>query len=292
MSELGNRLLVAVIGIPLVFALIWAGGVFFFLLIALISAMAQYEFYKLIEQKGNKPLVLWGITAGILILFATNWSSSAWFTMLPLLMLIILMTLTISIFFAEKESISAITSTLAGVFYVPLSLSTILFIMNDKYPEPFSADIFNSQQISNQYLSVEGFEFIVSILVAIWACDTAAFFLGKQFGRKKLFPRVSPKKTWFGAISGLFGAVICFVAIILIFDTSTLSHIPELVLLGMIIGISAQVGDLAESQLKRDAGVKDSSSILPGHGGILDRIDSILFVFPSVFIYLFFRGIW
>jgi phosphatidate cytidylyltransferase len=116
-------------------------------------------------------------------------------------------------------------------------------------------------------------------------CDSSAYFFGKAYGKHKLYPEVSPKKSWEGAIAGLIGAIVSFTLLNYFF-------IPQFPILysliaGVLIGITGQIGDLAESQLKRDAGIKDSSDLLPGHGGILDRFDSALFVFPVLTIFLF-----
>ncbi|MBK7257385.1 MAG: phosphatidate cytidylyltransferase [Ignavibacteriae bacterium] len=125
---------------------------------------------------------------------------------------------------------------------------------------------------------------VLTIFAAIWVCDSAAYFAGRAFGKHKLFERVSPKKTWEGAIAGFLGAIAAFLimqALVLPYLTVT-----QALVCGMIVGIFGQLGDLVESLLKRDAGVKDSSSLIPGHGGVLDRFDSILFVSPLLFLYL------
>jgi len=125
---------------------------------------------------------------------------------------------------------------------------------------------------------------IITMLGSIWVCDSAAYFIGRAIGKHKLFERISPKKTIEGAIAGFVFAILAFVGLGELF----LAEIPvvHFIVGGSIVGVLGQYGDLAESMLKRDAGVKDSSNLLPGHGGALDRFDSILFVSPSYFIYL------
>jgi phosphatidate cytidylyltransferase len=122
------------------------------------------------------------------------------------------------------------------------------------------------------------------VFASIWVCDSAAYFAGRAFGRHRLFERVSPKKSWEGAVAGFVGAVAAFV----VGKVIALPYLglAEAVFCGVIVGVFGQVGDLAESLLKRDAGVKDSSSLIPGHGGILDRFDSLMFVSPLLFFYL------
>jgi phosphatidate cytidylyltransferase len=115
-------------------------------------------------------------------------------------------------------------------------------------------------------------------------CDSAAYFGGRAMGRHKLFERVSPKKTWEGAVWGLIGAL--GTAVVAKYTILPYLTLAESLVMGGIIGIFGQLGDLIESLLKRDAGVKDSSNLLPGHGGILDRFDSLLLVSPLLYIYL------
>ena len=126
--------------------------------------------------------------------------------------------------------------------------------------------------------------FILLIFISVWICDTAAYFFGKAFGKHKLMPKVSPKKSWEGAIAGFVMGSIAYIGL----NHYFLRDIPltNIVIMAMLINTFCQVGDLIESQIKRDAGVKDSSAILPGHGGILDRFDGILFVMPAIFAYL------
>jgi phosphatidate cytidylyltransferase len=125
---------------------------------------------------------------------------------------------------------------------------------------------------------------IIAIFASIWVCDSAAYFIGSAVGKHKLFPRVSPNKSWEGAIAGFIFAVITLIAA----HTLLLDEISmvDAVIIGIIVGVFGQFGDLIESLVKRDAGVKDSSSIIPGHGGIFDRFDSILFSAPCIFLYI------
>ena len=125
---------------------------------------------------------------------------------------------------------------------------------------------------------------VLSVFASIWLCDSAAYFVGRAIGKHKLFERVSPNKTWEGAIAGLVFAIGGFV----------LAHhlllpylsLRDALVCGGIVGVFGQLGDLGESLLKRDAGVKDSSNLIPGHGGVLDRFDSLLFVSPLIYCYL------
>ena len=125
---------------------------------------------------------------------------------------------------------------------------------------------------------------IISIFAAIWICDSAAYYIGTAFGKHKLFVRVSPKKSWEGAIAGFVFAILAMIAskIIVLDFLSWNSTIG----IGIIIGVLGQIGDLIESLFKRDSGVKDSSNLIPGHGGIFDRFDSLIFTAPLILILL------
>ncbi|MDX1700251.1 MAG: phosphatidate cytidylyltransferase, partial [Melioribacteraceae bacterium] len=138
----------------------------------------------------------------------------------------------------------------------------------------------------SEFLYSDGGYLIISIMVTIWVCDSAAFFLGSAFGRHKLFPRVSPNKSWEGAAAGfLFAIITMIVAHALVLDAISLT---DSIIIGLIIGVFGQIGDLIESLIKRDADVKDSSNLIPGHGGIFDRFDSLLYTSPIVYVYLHF----
>ena len=131
-------------------------------------------------------------------------------------------------------------------------------------------------------LETNGLQWAAVALLATFANDTGAYSFGKIFGTHKLAPKISPNKTWEGAIAGLCSAIICTIVL-----THILNSIPDTIvislLLGSAIGVFAQIGDLLESAVKRIANEKDSGNIIPGHGGILDRLDSLIFVFPVVY---------
>lgn len=189
---------------------------------------------------------------------------------LSIFLIVILLVLLIELFRNKGSVVKNLGATILGISYIGLFSSSLLAIrefypkINDLYPH--------------------GGFVIISILASIWVCDSAAFFGGTAFGKHKLFPRISPNKSWEGALFGfVFAIITMFIAKLVVLNF--LSWV-DVIILGIIVGIIGQLGDLVESSFKRDTGVKDSSSIIPGHGGIFDRFDSLLFSAPSVWLYL------
>jgi len=264
MKELITRIIVALFGNPLLVFLIWKGEWYFFILIALISIGGQIEFYNSAKHKDIKAQYIPGILITILILLTVNSEFSN-----PLLIAIIIIALFIFIFEMFRSQSSAIINTAVtflGVIYPGLFLASLIFLRS------------NIENLS--ITSSAGF--ILTLFVSIWACDTFAYFVGVPLGKHRLFEKVSPKKSIEGAIGGLAGALLVFIAVHY-FKWYSIS-LEMAVLSGFIVGIFGQTGDLVESWFKRDTGVKDSSSILPGHGGFLDRFDSLIFVSPIFYI--------
>lgn len=198
--------------------------------------------------------------------------------------------LLVELFRSKGPALSNIAATVTGVCYVSLSFGSLvglreLFVPNDfpfyTYFSLVGAAI--PEELVAQVYRWGAFT-VISVFASIWTCDSVAYFIGRKFGKHKLFERVSPNKTWEGAIGGFIGAVTAF----LIAGTIALPYLSlgHALICGCIIGVFGQLGDLVESLLKRDADVKDSSSLIPGHGGVLDRFDSLLFVAPLIFFYL------
>ena len=268
---LGNtatRIIVALIAIPIILGVCIYGKVPFLIFVLGIGVLSFWEFAQMVKNKN----IFVNISVGIISVSAVIFNSYYSFLDFSLLAVIISSVLLLFELFRNKESaILNVGTTLLGIFYLGLFSSTILLIR-----EYFSGEMFYS----------EGGYLIISIMVSIWVCDSAAFFLGTAFGKHKLFPRVSPNKSWEGAIAGfIFAVITMIVAKALVLEMLTLT---DVIVIGLIIGIIGQLGDLVESLIKRDSGVKDSSAIIPGHGGIFDRFDSLMLTAPVVYIYLSF----
>lgn len=266
LSNNATRVLVAIVAIPVVVGASYFGGIYFFLFTFLISTVAFYEFSVLAKNKGAN-VNLWVSLLSIILLLINQYSFFVSFLSIILLTVFVL---SLTELFRNKDSaIINLGTTLLGIFYIGL-FSTALLGIREFYQDDYN----------------RGGYIIIAVLATIWICDSAAYYGGTAFGKHKLFKRVSPNKSWEGAIFGfIFALATMILAKIIILNFLSWNTI---IALGFIVGIFGQVGDLIESLIKRDAGVKDSSTIIPGHGGIFDRFDSLLYTAPLIFLYLSF----
>ena len=285
------------------------GGFYFFGLIAVISAVALYEFYSLARTKGVDPQVSIGLLFGFCFNAAFIFGAMRYYLVglviplagsIPLprmeqLLLIIIMVfvaivLVVELFRRKDSPLLNTAVTVLGVCYVSMFLGSLiglreLFVPGD-FPVYRYFDVVGVDIPSEVLARIDrwGGLTVATVFASIWICDSAAYFVGRAFGRHKLLERVSPHKTWEGAAAGFVAAVATFIASKTIFlDYLTLS---SAIVCGCIVGLFGQIGDLVESLLKRDAGVKDSSTLIPGHGGVLDRFDSLIVVSPLIYLYL------
>jgi phosphatidate cytidylyltransferase len=267
MGNLAKRIIVAIFGIPLLIVLTYLGGWYFFVIICIISSVAQWEFYQLQKNKDISPYSLIGILVGIIILITIKTALWQWGGLLAIVALMMIMSWEM---IYRKQNMSAnIGTTLMGIFYIPILLGTLLHLrclVDDLMPNT----------------KLAGFKFIALIYITIWICDTFAYAFGSWLGKHKLYAKVSPNKSVEGSIAGLFGCLITL-SMVKLLDFFPLTWF-DIVLFGLVIGLVGQIGDFVESWLKRDNGVKDTSTLLPGHGGMLDRFDSLIFVSPAMLI--------
>lgn len=267
-NTLLKRTIVAIWGIPIIFTTIYFGKYYFLALVLFINILSQNEFYKIAKEKNASPQKIIGISLGIILTLIIYFYGidKIWIAAVPGTFLILLIEL-----FRNKTNASLnFAVTVAGIVYPSLFFSFMILIR--ELPLHLNIPYFH------------GAIWVYIVFIAIWLCDTAAYFIGKFFGTHKLFSRISPKKTIEGAIAG-FVFSITTTLLISVFYNQMLSFI-NLLIIGLIIGVFSQIGDLVESLFKRDAGIKDSSHLLPGHGGFLDRFDSPTFVAPIIFFYL------
>jgi phosphatidate cytidylyltransferase len=270
-GELGKRVGVAAITIPVIFGVILWGRAAFLVLVDIILVMALWEFYGLAEEKGFSPIKFLGILSVLVISSTLYFYHGRWMT--ELLITILFAILIIELFRGKAGAVANAAITLFGILYISLLSSLIL--------------IRELPVRSGLNYRVGGW-LVILIFSTIWICDTVAYLYGARFGTHSLFKRVSPNKTWEGAIAGFIAGIIAAVGLHYVFVPS-LSTIDSMVI-GVIVGILGQISDLIESLYKRDAGVKDSSNILPGHGGFLDRFDSPILISPCVYVYLLLIG--
>jgi len=274
-SELTTRIVLALFGIPLTLGLIYAGGWIFVAALGGIAGLAAWELFRMARNGGSEPLATAGIVLAASIPLLVHASYLGVFTITLTNVVVIFMMLLASVIWARGISRKPFVSlgvTVAGVIYASL--------VSYMYPLRY-----HSYAVG----ALAGTVVAMFPIVLTWATDTGAYAVGRLTGKTKLIPSVSPSKTVEGAIGGLVAASIVAWIYVQVFlqPMAQLSILPlGIVAFALLIAVVAQVGDLVESLLKRDAGVKDSSAMLPGHGGILDRFDSLLFVLPVSYMVL------
>jgi phosphatidate cytidylyltransferase len=267
MNSLSTRVLVTLVGVPLIVLVSIVGKIPFLIFVLAIGLVSYYEYSKMLRNKHSYPNKLIGYLAVGLIIINEY---KNFFDYRIFFLIVVALLLLFELFRNKESAISNLGSTLLGIFYIGF----------------FAAAIVNLREFFNEsFLPYsQGGYLIISIFVSIWICDSAAYFVGSAYGLHKLMPRVSPKKSWEGAIAGFVFAIAGMIAareLMLEFI-----GLRDAIAIGFIAGTFGQIGDLVESLLKRDAHVKDSSSIIPGHGGVFDRFDSLLFTAPIVYLYL------
>ncbi len=267
MSNLTLRLLAALVGLPIVIGAAWVGGWVFGALIALCAVAAQVELYGLYRASGARPYVALGVIVGVAASLRALIPDAVIPALLVGTVLMVVYALARSPEADRPDAPLADTAATAlGVLY-PAFLAGGAVALRE-------ADL----------LGMEAFWLTMTTLVGVWASDTGAYAAGRAFGRRKLFPRVSPNKTWEGAMGGV-AAALGFAALAKVTVLSGVFTWADVIVVGLCCGAASQLGDLAESQLKRAAGVKDSGTWIPGHGGMLDRIDAAVIAVALVAAY-------
>jgi len=267
LSGIVPRLVVTLLGVPCLYLITSRGGVFFLLLVDLIILLGLREFYVLMRAKGYEPFEALGYFCSL----AISWYAWHQGVVVPLILTASLLAIMIREIFRKEmsQSLGHMAVTVFGIMYVGW-LGSHLILLREL---PTSLDI----------QGTIGARLVFMVTLLTWATDTSAYLFGVTFGRHKLIPRISPNKTIEGAVGGLVGAA-------LVGWLLTRGLVPFLTplagtILGLVVGTMAQLGDLVESLIKRDAGIKDTAELIPGHGGVLDRFDSLLFTVPVVYYY-------
>jgi phosphatidate cytidylyltransferase len=280
LATLSQRVLSALVLIPIVIALVWFGGWVAFAGALITLVVAMWELRQMFAHKGWRPPLILSTLAGMAFLLLTElWHQGVAPVRLALLagaaisaLLMVSAAWLILTRWRIEGSVRDWALVLASAFYVGWPLAFFLLLRgNQAGPE------------------TAGFGWLLALFFMVWANDTFALLAGHYFGRHKLAPHVSPAKTWEGFAGGMLFTVIAALVftVLLPAHTTIPLHVPlgHAVVLGVLVAVACTIGDLAESLLKRDTGVKDSGTIVPGHGGILDRMDSLLFAVLVVFFY-------
>ncbi len=237
------------------------------ILAAVLAALCAFEMFSLLRIDAKLPNEWMGVTAAALYPL-----SFVWFRIEGFLLLTLILTATVMVWYvaSPKARITDAAATVFGSLYTGLMLSSLVIIRT----------------------GIPGFWggcLATAVVFAVWASDTMAYVWGSRLGRHRMAPRISPKKSWEGCVAGLIGSVVIWLAIP--FIPGVYIDFPVAILCGIISGIFAVLGDLAESRIKRAAGKKDSGSLLPGHGGFLDRCDALIMGGASSAICLIFAGV-
>ena len=257
------RLASAAVGLPLLSLVIWLGSPWFSLVVAVVAAVGALEICHMARKRGHRPVALVAVVWALALVTTAHILSedlSNETTVQALVAIVVFSYLVWQVQHAWRRvglrdwGITAGAALLMGGL---LSYAPVLRGLD------------------------QGRDWVVFLVIVTFAADTSAFVVGKSFGKRFLAPTISPGKTWEGAAAGLLGAVVASAALASFFDLD--AALAVVLVLGALMGVVGQLGDLAESWLKRAAGVKDSGWLIPGHGGVLDRLDSIVFTLVLVY---------
>ena len=266
MSNLAQRAITAIIGIPIVIGLAYVGGWYFVGLAAFVVLIAQNEFYEMREDFMTRRHHIIGLVLGIMVVVMQ--------VDVPFVLEIgILILIGLVVYDTFQTDNARVWDQLAWM------------VLGLLYPAAiFSYFVPLREAWAYSLTDMQHFAIPIALLVMVWSIDTFAYVFGKSFGKHPLAPLISPKKTWEGAFGGFLGGLVAMI-IMKVTMLDFLSWV-DIILCAVIVGISAQLGDLVASRLKRIAGVKDSGKFMPGHGGILDRIDGLILAVPLYYVYL------
>ncbi len=268
MKNVIKRAPVTIIGIPALIGFTLYTYDVFMLFFTIAGLLILGEVFKIVRPNGTNPNIWLGFSLYLSMVWDQLFANGLY--MGSILIAGMLLLLTWEMFRKKTHVLENVASTFFGAVFIALAMSYFIKLQQIGYDG------------SGGHL---GGYAVLTVFIGVWACDTLAYFIGSAIGKHKIFPRVSPNKSWEGSISGLIGSLIALVLIVKAGWLPGLDYV-DAVVLGMITGVAGQLGDFAESMVKRDVGVKDSSNLLPGHGGAWDRLDSILFAAPLSYLYL------
>jgi cytidylyltransferase family len=284
-KQMKQRLISGLIVAALAVTAIIIGGYVLDILIILFAGIGIFEFYNAFSKKGYSPVKLFGFVYIVLLVLMMYFDGDSYLSIVihtqkygsfnlfpPVFLLAMMLLLSLIVFLHEKYNIADAAITIFGGFYVMFFISYFVKIRD---------------------LDGGVYLFFLALVGAV-ATDTFAYFIGKAIGKKKLIEAISPHKTVAGSVGGFVGNILVLTIYgIVLWYTGAYRGLPiyHYAIIGAVTGVVSQIGDLAASAIKRYVGIKDFGKIIPGHGGILDRIDSYLFAIPVVYYYLLFCGI-
>jgi phosphatidate cytidylyltransferase len=263
---LKHRVVTAAVGLPIIVLAIWFGDPWpwFTILIAAAALAGTYEFYRIANFDRREPLLYLGLLWTLALVVSPHYTNP---DLLPAVITATMLVFLICLLLrpSREKAFRDWAWTITGALYVGWMLSYWLRLRGLDY----------------------GRDWVYLAMLTTFANDTSAYFVGRARGKHRLAPAISPAKTWEGAIAGLASAILAamVVAVILGLISSFTFKYWQIILLGFLVSLFAQLGDLVESLLKRNMGVKEAGNLLPGHGGILDRFDSLIFVGAVIYYY-------
>lgn len=285
LKTFATRTITATIFVAVLLSCICSNYITFTGLFFVVSIWGLYEFYQLSEKLGAKPYKLFGYIAGISLFcysIIANSNLALYIStenIFPFIIVFVFSVFIVALFDSNQNTILNITHTISGLVYtiIPFMILVNISCIDKAYT-------FNNHT-GNWYQDIApyNFHYVLGVILLIWVSDVGAYLVGSFFGKHKLYERISPGKTWEGTIGTTIITIGCAFVIAMWYPELALKH---WIIISILVCVFGTIGDLVESMFKRQAGVKDSGSIMPGHGGILDRFDSLLFVSPFIYAYL------
>lgn len=280
MTNLVRRTITGAFIVIFVLGGLWLHPVSFFLIVAIMIAGTQNEYYTMVRGTGIRPQTVTGIITGFLLYFISTMVATGWLPGGAFLILIpvVSVIMVIELFRKVERPFDSLAHTFFSILYTAVPFSMF----------PFTA--FNQTGLE-PLIQMKGIEFSpgipVGFFLLLWTNDTGAYLVGSLIGKHRLFERISPKKSWEGFVGGM---ILTMLVARLIYGWLGVADANGWMIIAVIISLAGTAGDLIESMLKRSLGLKDSGTIMPGHGGFLDRFDSVVVSFPLVYLYIALLG--